>query len=128
MSHHHSRRHQSGRGELYLDEEQEHVSARDLALEIRTFITDNFLLGQDADSLRNDTSLTRGGVIDSVGVVELMQFLETGYAITIADEEAVPENIDTIDNIVRYLEAKGVTTPRPDGSAERGDVRGVARL
>ena len=104
------------------------MSARDLALEIRTFITDNFLLGQDADSLRNDTSLTRGGVIDSVGVVELMQFLETGYAITIADEEAVPENIDTIDNIVRYLEAKGVTTSRPDVSAEQGDVRGVARL
>ena len=102
------------------------MSARAVELEIRTFIADNFLLGQDAD-VPADVSLTREGVIDSVGVVELMQFLETRYNIVIADEEAVPENLDTVASIVRYLEAKGATGPRPQASVEPGDVHGVAR-
>ena len=101
------------------------MSAREVELEIRTFITDNFLLGQEAE-VRDDISLTREGVIDSVGVVELMQFLETRYNIVIADEEAVPENLDSIRSIVRYLETKGGTSPS-DASVEPGDVHGVAR-
>ena len=102
------------------------MSAREVELEIRTFIAENFLLGQDT-GVGDDTSLTREGVIDSVGVVELMQFLETRYNIVIADEEAVPENLDSIKSIVRYLETKGGTTPPSNASVEPGDVHGVAR-
>ena len=102
------------------------MSTRGVELEIRGFIADNFLLGHDAE-VRGDTSLTRDGVIDSVGVVELMQFLETRYSIVIADEEAVPENLDSIASIVRYLEAKGVTAVPSEPTIEPGDVHGVAR-
>jgi len=102
------------------------VSTRAVELEIRGFIADNFLLGQDAE-VRDDASLTREGVIDSVGVVELMQFLETRYNIVIADEEAVPENLDSIGSIVRYLDAKGVTAVPSDPGIEPGDIHGVAR-
>jgi acyl carrier protein len=82
----------------------------DVEREIRTYIAENFLLGESGDTLAADASLTRGGIVDSVGVVELMQFLETRYGIVIADEEAVPENIDTIGNIVRYLHGKGAVS------------------
>ena len=95
--------------------------------EIRAFIAENFLLGENGDALSGDASLTRGGVVDSVGIVELMQFLEMRYGIAIADEEAVPENIDTIGNIVRYLRAKGAPAVGDGLDLEPNDLHDVAR-
>ena len=77
-----------------------------LEWEIRSFLGTNFLLVDEAADLAGNASLTGGGVIDSVGVVELMHFLETRYGIEITDEETVPEIIDTIDNMVRYVRGK----------------------
>jgi acyl carrier protein len=73
--------------------------------EIRTFLSENFSLGH-ITRLPGDQSLTERGFIDSVGIVELLSFLETRYEIQISDEETVPENIDTIDNIVRFVGTK----------------------
>jgi len=74
--------------------------------EIRTFLAENFSLGRDITSLQSTQSLTERGFIDSVGIVEVLTFLENRYGIQISDEETVPENIDTIDNIVRFIEKK----------------------
>ena len=73
--------------------------------EIRTFLTENFALGH-VTKLPGDRSLTERGFMDSVGIVELLTFLETQYEIQISDEETVPENIDTINKIVRFIETK----------------------
>ena len=91
--------------------------------EIRSFITDNFLLAEDAASLDGSTSLTHGGVVDSVGVVELMHFLETRFGIEITDEETIPENIDTIDNMVRYVSGKLAAADALPSGAGRVDAR-----
>lgn len=74
--------------------------------EIRQFIADNFIFDQDLQALSGSESLTQTGVIDSMGVLELIMFLEETYSIKIPDEETLPENLDTIDNIVRYLQGK----------------------
>jgi acyl carrier protein len=74
--------------------------------EVRTFLAENFSLGRDLSQLSSSQSLTERGFIDSVGIVEVLTFLETRYEIQINDEETVPENIDTIDNIVRFIAAK----------------------
>jgi len=74
--------------------------------DVRAFITDNFVLVGDTASLPGDASLTRGGIVDSVGIVELIHFVETRFGIEIADDELIPENIDSIDNIVRYVRLK----------------------
>ena len=81
--------------------------------QVRTYIAENFVLAADAGSLPGDASLTRGGIVDSVGVVELIHFLETHFGIEIADEDLVPENIDTIDNIVRYVGTKRTSDAAP---------------
>ena len=73
--------------------------------EVRTFLSENFSLGH-ITRLPGDRSLTERGFMDSVGIVELLTFLETRYEIQIGDEETVPENIDTIDNIVRFIGTK----------------------
>ena len=74
--------------------------------EIRQFIIDNFLMGQDSDSLKDDSSFLEEGVIDSTGVLELVGFLEENYEIKVEDEELIPENLDSIKNICAYLETK----------------------
>jgi acyl carrier protein len=74
--------------------------------EIRQFIIDNFLMGQDSDSLKDDSSFLEQGVIDSTGVLELVGFLEENYEIKVEDEELVPENLDSIQNLCAYLEFK----------------------
>ena len=74
--------------------------------EVRTFLAENFSLGRDVSHLAGTQSLTERGFIDSVGIVEVLTFLETRYEIQINDDETVPENIDTIDNIVRFIGVK----------------------
>jgi len=72
---------------------------------IREFIIENFLFGND-DGLQDETSFLEEGIIDSTGVLELVNFLEEEFEITIEDEELVPENLDSINNVTTYLEKK----------------------
>jgi acyl carrier protein len=77
----------------------------DIKTSIRTFITDNFLFGA-ADNLKDDTSFLEEGIIDSTGVLELITFLEETYDITVDDEELIPENLDSINNVTAFLSTK----------------------
>ena len=72
---------------------------------IRQFIIDNFLLGQQAQ-LSDTSSFLENGIIDSTGMLELISFLQEEHGISISTEELIPENLDTIDRITRFLERK----------------------
>lgn len=74
--------------------------------ELRQFVIDNFLFGQGNGNLRNDDSFLDKGIIDSTGVLELVAFLEEKYRIKIEDRELVPDNLDSITNLVRFVETK----------------------
>ena len=74
--------------------------------EIRTFIVDNFLFGQDNNQLRDDESFLESGIIDSTGVLELVAFLEQKYQIAIDDQDLMPANLDSVDLLVRFVERK----------------------
>lgn len=74
--------------------------------ELRQFVIDNFLFGQGNGNLRNDDSFLDKGIIDSTGVLELVAFLEEKYRIKIQDRELVPDNLDSINNLVRFVETK----------------------
>ena len=73
--------------------------------QIRDFIIENFLFG-NANGLQDDTSFLEEGIIDSTGVLELVTFLEETYEIQVEDEELIPENLDSIDNVTAYLARK----------------------
>jgi acyl carrier protein len=76
---------------------------------IRDFIVENFLFGED-NELKNDTSFLEEGIIDSTGVLELIEFLEEEFNIEIADEEMIPENLDSLNNLEKFM-AKVTTKP-----------------
>jgi acyl carrier protein len=72
---------------------------------IRQFIVENFLFGEDGN-LEEMTSFLESGIIDSTGILELVAFLEEKFGISVADDELIPENLDSIANVVAYLTKK----------------------
>lgn len=78
----------------------------DIEPQIREFIVDNFLLGQDASALEGDASFTDTGVIDSTGVLELVGFLEDTFEIQVADEDMSVENLDSLNRVVAFVGKK----------------------
>jgi len=72
---------------------------------LRQFIVETFLFG-DGDGVKDDTSFLENGVIDSTGILDLIMFMEETFHIKIADEEVVPENFDSIQCLVSFLDRK----------------------
>ncbi len=72
---------------------------------VRKFIETNFYV-PEGEALSDDASLIDRGVIDSTGVLELIGFLQDEYKIEVADDEMVPENLDSIARIEAYLTRK----------------------
>ena len=76
--------------------------------ELRQFIIDNFLFGDQSGRFTfSDTdSLQQLGIVDSTGVLELVCHLQERYAIAVADEDLIPENLDSVERISRFIERK----------------------
>jgi len=81
--------------------------------QIRKFILENFIL-ENPEDLVDDESMLEKGIIDSTGVLELVGFIESTYQIKVEDEELIPENLDSVKNIVGYLERKLGLSPKPE--------------
>lgn len=73
---------------------------------VRGFILENFMFSDDESALNSEESLLEKGVIDSTGVMELVAFLEDEYHFQINDEELIPENLDSVRNIVAFVDSK----------------------
>ncbi len=69
---------------------------------IKGFIIENFLFGEDSD-LNDDTSFLEEGIIDSTGVLELIEYLEEEFDIEIDDEDMIPENLDSLNNLEQFI-------------------------
>jgi acyl carrier protein len=72
---------------------------------IRHFIEENFILDGN-ENLSGEDSLLEKGIIDSTGVLELVAFIEENYSFKIADEELIPENLDSIKSISRFIQER----------------------
>jgi acyl carrier protein len=77
----------------------------DNSSKVREFVVENFLFG-DGEALRDDTSFMEEGVIDSTGILELVFFLEETFGFSVEDDELVPENMDSLQNIARFVDRK----------------------
>lgn len=73
---------------------------------IRAYIAENFLFGE-ADQLAVTDSFLDKGIIDSTGILEIVMFLEEQFGIKVADSEMLPENLDSVANIVNFITRKG---------------------
>lgn len=74
--------------------------------EITSFIIDNFLFGESERVPAADESLLEEGIIDSTGILELIEFLEDRFGIQVTEAETVPENLGSISSLVVYVNSK----------------------
>lgn len=78
----------------------------DIATAVKAYILKEFLPGEDPDELTNDTALIADGILDSLATLKLVDFLEERYGISVEPHEADEDNLGSIDEIVRFVNAK----------------------
>ena len=73
---------------------------------VRNYILENYLFTEDQSELNNEDSFLDKGIIDSTGILEVIFFLEEEFSISVDDDEMIPENLDSVNNIVKYINSK----------------------
>jgi acyl carrier protein len=74
--------------------------------QVKTYILDEFLPGEDPDELTDDTPLMTTGILDSLATLKLVTFLEQKFDIAVEAHEADAENLNTIEQIVALVSGK----------------------
>lgn len=73
---------------------------------IRGYVLENFLFTDNGSRLQNDASFLEEGIVDSTGVLELVMFVEEAFDFAVEDDEIVPENFDSVEQLARYVHRK----------------------
>ena len=73
---------------------------------MRNYILENYLFTDDQSALSSSDSFMEKGIIDSTGILEVIYFLEDELGVMVEDEEMIPENLDSVDNIVAFVNKK----------------------
>lgn len=73
---------------------------------IRSYIGENFLFSRNGFNLGDDLSFLETGIVNSLGVMELVQFVEEQFGIPVADEDVVPANFDSVNRLAAYIERR----------------------
>jgi acyl carrier protein len=79
--------------------------------QVRCYLLDNFLMGGTAQDIGDDTSFMEAHILDSTGFIELISYLEQQFGLRVEDEEMVPENLDSLANIERFVSRKRASAP-----------------
>ncbi|MDO5575509.1 MAG: acyl carrier protein [Fibrobacter sp.] len=78
----------------------------DIQSSIIDFVNKNFLMNSGAVKFSNTDSFMEKGIIDSTGVLELVTFVQQEFKITVDDNELIPENLDSVNNLTNYIMKK----------------------
>jgi acyl carrier protein len=82
------------------------VESVSIALDVEQFIVNEIAAGRGIESIAHDSDMLAGSVIDSLGITELIAFLERKYGIKVDDDDIDAENFRSIDSIVAFVEQK----------------------
>jgi acyl carrier protein len=74
--------------------------------DVSEFVVTNYLFGDSSAAPGDDDSLVESGIIDSTGILELIEFLESRFGIEVSESETVPTNLGSIANLVSFVTAK----------------------
>lgn len=77
--------------------------ANGLKRSLRLFITGKFLPASGIDAFEDDDSFLEKGILDSTGVLELLEYLEGEFKIRVEDEEIVPANLDSLSKLAAFV-------------------------
>jgi len=73
---------------------------------IRLYVLENYMFTNDQGELSNEDSFLEKGILDSTGILEIINLLEDDFGITVEDDEMIPGNLDSVSNILAFIERK----------------------
>ncbi|MGZ4954077.1 acyl carrier protein [Methylobacter sp.] len=73
---------------------------------IKQYILENLLFTEDESAIQDNDSFLDGGIIDSTGVMEIILFIEETFGIRVNDDEMLPANLDSVDNLIAFVQSK----------------------
>ena len=73
---------------------------------IRKYVLENYLFTDDDSELDDNDSFLEKGILDSTGILEIINLIEETFSLKVEDDEMIPENLDSVNNIVAYIGRK----------------------
>ena len=83
------------------------IDKMDINPRIRQFVLKHFPLARKQSSIEDDSSLLETGIIDSLGVLDLVSFIEKEFKITISEEDLLADNFESIARMTAFVQSKG---------------------
>jgi len=78
----------------------------EIEAKLRDFILESYLFTDDQSALNHEDSFLNKGIIDSTGILALIFFLEEAFGVKVEDDEMIPENLDSVLNVTKFVESK----------------------
>jgi acyl carrier protein len=78
----------------------------DIEQMVRAYIAENILFSDNGYPYPDDASFLEEGIVDSMGIMELVMFVDEKFGITVEDEELVPDNFDSVSRLAAYIRSK----------------------
>ena len=85
------------------------VTAESIRKKLRNYVLENFLFTDDDGELSDGDSFLELGIVDSTGIMEVILYVEEEFGMTVADDEMTPDNLDSVDSLVAFVQKKTVT-------------------
>jgi acyl carrier protein len=73
---------------------------------VRDFVLKNYLFTAEQTALKSEDSFMKSGIMDSTGILEMIMFLHDEFGVDVTDDEMVPENLDSVNNVVAFVTKK----------------------
>ena len=80
--------------------------SNDYSTRIRDYVAQNLLFSEKGFQYGDDASFLEEGIIDSMGIIELVSFVEDQFGVSVADRELVPDNFDSVNKLNAYIQSK----------------------
>ena len=78
----------------------------EIEAQIRKYVAQNLLFSDNGFEYDDDDSFLQEGIVDSVGVLELVLFVEETFGVAVDDREITPDNFDSVNKLARYIRSK----------------------
>lgn len=82
------------------------MDAADIKSTVKAFIASTFLPGESPDEINDETRFVTDGILDSLGSLQLVAFIEKTYQVKIAAHEVDVEYLDSLDSIAALINSK----------------------
>ena len=79
--------------------------------QLKDYIARNLLFSDNGFKYDDDDSFLEEGIVDSIGVLELVAFVDESFGVEVEDHEVTPDNFDSVNKLTAYVQRKQTSNP-----------------